>query len=148
MSETEEPITKRRNQKCGTLSGASVWLWFRHFTLTSEVARAKDRGLFRGECSLPFYSLFEEMRGSGYAHLWLLVCLISGVTRANGDVALTHRASPLKPSESKSSLNHSEHGHDSIITGIPIVTFKWHHVEAPYIIVLWILVAGLGKMGT
>uniref|UniRef100_A0A671Z2T6 Sodium/hydrogen exchanger n=1 Tax=Sparus aurata TaxID=8175 RepID=A0A671Z2T6_SPAAU len=86
------------------------------------------------------------MRGSGYAHLWLLVCLISGVTRANGDVALTHRESPLKPSESKSSLNHSEHGHDSIITGIPIVTFKWHHVEAPYIIVLWILVAGLGKM--
>ncbi|KAM8767329.1 sodium/hydrogen exchanger 3-like isoform 2-T2 [Acanthopagrus schlegelii] len=86
------------------------------------------------------------MRGSGYVHLWLVVCLISGVTRANGDVALTHQESPLKPSESKSSLNHTEHGHDSIITGIPIVTFKWHHVEAPYIIVLWILVAGLGKM--
>uniref|UniRef100_A0A8C4EDS1 Sodium/hydrogen exchanger n=1 Tax=Dicentrarchus labrax TaxID=13489 RepID=A0A8C4EDS1_DICLA len=40
----------------------------------------------------------------------------------------------------------TEHGHGSVITGIPIVTFKWHHVETPYLVALWILVAGLGKL--
>uniref|UniRef100_A0A8C7LW66 Sodium/hydrogen exchanger n=1 Tax=Oncorhynchus mykiss TaxID=8022 RepID=A0A8C7LW66_ONCMY len=37
-------------------------------------------------------------------------------------------------------------GHGSSISGIQIVTFKWHHVEAPYLIALWILVAGVSKM--
>uniref|UniRef100_A0A8C4GLW6 Sodium/hydrogen exchanger n=1 Tax=Dicentrarchus labrax TaxID=13489 RepID=A0A8C4GLW6_DICLA len=66
------------------------------------------------------------------------------VTRVNGDVALTHQESRLNPS--KSNLNQTEHGHGSVITGIPIVTFKWHHVETPYLVALWILVAGLGKL--
>lgn len=92
------------------------------------------------------------MQRCGYVHLWLLgsvllICLISGVTGVNGDVALTHQESHLKPSEPKSNLNQSEHGHGSSITGIPIVTFKWHHVEIPYLVVLWILVAGLAKLG-
>lgn len=45
--------------------------------------------------------------------------------------------------------NHSQAGggHGSSISGIQIVTFKWHHVEAPYLIALWILVAGVSKMG-
>uniref|UniRef100_A0A673ZHX9 Sodium/hydrogen exchanger n=1 Tax=Salmo trutta TaxID=8032 RepID=A0A673ZHX9_SALTR len=44
--------------------------------------------------------------------------------------------------------NHSQAGggHGSSISGIQIVTFKWHHVEAPYLIALWILVAGVSKM--
>uniref|UniRef100_A0A8C4EFH8 Sodium/hydrogen exchanger n=1 Tax=Dicentrarchus labrax TaxID=13489 RepID=A0A8C4EFH8_DICLA len=89
------------------------------------------------------------MQRCGYVHLWLLgsvllICLISGVTRVNGDVALTHQESRLNPS--KSNLNQTEHGHGSVITGIPIVTFKWHHVETPYLVALWILVAGLGKL--
>uniref|UniRef100_A0A665VWS9 Sodium/hydrogen exchanger n=1 Tax=Echeneis naucrates TaxID=173247 RepID=A0A665VWS9_ECHNA len=29
---------------------------------------------------------------------------------------------------------------------VPIVTFKWHHVEDPYLVALWVLVAGLAKM--
>uniref|UniRef100_A0A4W6EIA1 Sodium/hydrogen exchanger n=1 Tax=Lates calcarifer TaxID=8187 RepID=A0A4W6EIA1_LATCA len=37
-------------------------------------------------------------------------------------------------------------GHGSSIKEVPIVTFKWHHVETPYLIALWILVAGLAKM--
>ncbi|XP_035537678.1 sodium/hydrogen exchanger 3.1 isoform X2 [Morone saxatilis] len=89
------------------------------------------------------------MQRCGYVHLWLLgsvllICLISGVTRVNGDVALTHQESQLNLS--KSNLNQTEHGHGSVITGIPIVTFKWHHVETPYLVALWILVAGLGKL--
>lgn len=92
------------------------------------------------------------MQHCGYAHLWLLgsvllICLLSGVTGANRDVALTHQEPPLKPAESKSNLNQTEHGHGSSITGIPVVTFKWHHVESPYLIALWILVAGVAKLG-
>lgn len=100
--------------------------------------------------SLYFLNLFEQMQRHGFVHLWLLgsvplICLISAVSGVNGDVARTDQESHLKPSESN--LTQTEHGHGSSVTGIPIVTFKWHHVEAPYLVALWILVAGLGKMG-
>lgn len=92
------------------------------------------------------------MQRCGHVHLWLfgsvlLICLISGVTRVNGDVAQTHQEPHLKPSEPKSNLTRSEHSHGSSITGIPIVTFKWHHVESTYLVPLWILVAFLAKLG-
>uniref|UniRef100_A0A672HK26 Sodium/hydrogen exchanger n=1 Tax=Salarias fasciatus TaxID=181472 RepID=A0A672HK26_SALFA len=39
------------------------------------------------------------------------------------------------------------HGnHSEPLTGIPIVTFKWHHVQSPYLVALWVLVAFLGKL--
>ncbi|XP_060915523.1 sodium/hydrogen exchanger 3-like isoform X2 [Labrus mixtus] len=85
----------------------------------------------------------------GFVHLWLLgsvllIFLTSAVTGNNGDLALSNQES--HQSESKSNLNKTEHGHGSSVTGIPIVKFQWHHVESPYIIALWILVAGLGKL--
>uniref|UniRef100_A0A3Q3FS02 Sodium/hydrogen exchanger n=1 Tax=Labrus bergylta TaxID=56723 RepID=A0A3Q3FS02_9LABR len=85
----------------------------------------------------------------GFVRLWLLgsvllIFLTSAVTGNNGDLALSNQES--HQSESKSNLNKTEHGHGSSVTGIPIVKFKWLHVESPYIIALWILVAGLGKL--
>ncbi|KAM4688100.1 sodium/hydrogen exchanger 3 isoform 2-T2 [Discoglossus pictus] len=37
-------------------------------------------------------------------------------------------------------------GHGEAPTSLQIVTFKWHHVQDPYIIALWILVASLAKI--
>uniref|UniRef100_A0A8C3ARV1 Sodium/hydrogen exchanger n=1 Tax=Cyclopterus lumpus TaxID=8103 RepID=A0A8C3ARV1_CYCLU len=93
------------------------------------------------------------MQRCGYVHLWLLwsvslICLTSGIASADGDVAPTHQDSQLEPPpESTSNWSQTEHGHGSVaITGIPVVTFKWHHVETPYLVALWILVAGLAKL--
>ncbi|XP_042290775.1 sodium/hydrogen exchanger 3-like isoform X3 [Thunnus maccoyii] len=82
------------------------------------------------------------MRRCGHAHLWLLgsvllICLITGVTGVQGDEALKHP---------DSSTNQSERSHGSGSTGIPIVTFKWHHVDTEYLVALWVLVAGLAKL--
>ncbi|KAK2887478.1 hypothetical protein Q8A67_015706 [Cirrhinus molitorella] len=41
--------------------------------------------------------------------------------------------------------NPHHHLHENI-TGLPIVTFKWHHVETPYLVVLWVFVAALAKL--
>ncbi|KAI3358126.1 hypothetical protein L3Q82_003124 [Scortum barcoo] len=38
-------------------------------------------------------------------------------------------------------------GHEpAAITTLPIVTWKWHHVEQPYLVALWILVSWLCKL--
>ena len=39
-------------------------------------------------------------------------------------------------------------GHGAaVITTLPIVTWKWHHVETPYLVALWVLVCWLCKLG-
>uniref|UniRef100_A0A3Q3JW10 Sodium/hydrogen exchanger n=1 Tax=Monopterus albus TaxID=43700 RepID=A0A3Q3JW10_MONAL len=89
------------------------------------------------------------MHHCGCVHLWvlgpvLLIHLVSAATSMKDKLALTHQEPHLKLSDFKSNLSQDESG--SNITGIPIVRFRWDHVETPYLIALWILVAGLAKM--
>lgn len=90
------------------------------------------------------------MRRRGCAWSWLLasVLLICLVLSAKADA--TNRDSLAKSSHHQPTANSSQthDGHGSQITGIPIVTFKWHHVQAPYLVALWVLVSFLGKIGT
>ncbi|XP_051526667.1 sodium/hydrogen exchanger 3.1 [Myxocyprinus asiaticus] len=32
------------------------------------------------------------------------------------------------------------------LTGVPIVTFEWHHVQTPYLVMVWVFVACLAKL--
>uniref|UniRef100_A0AAQ4Q6B6 Sodium/hydrogen exchanger n=1 Tax=Gasterosteus aculeatus aculeatus TaxID=481459 RepID=A0AAQ4Q6B6_GASAC len=93
------------------------------------------------------------MQRCGRVPLWLLgsVLLIrftSGISAVDRDVQQTRPDSrPEPPSESTPNQSHADHGHgSSAVGGIPVVTFKWHHVETPYQVALWILVAGLAKL--
>uniref|UniRef100_A0A8C8DZ42 Sodium/hydrogen exchanger n=1 Tax=Oryzias sinensis TaxID=183150 RepID=A0A8C8DZ42_9TELE len=67
-----------------------------------------------------------------HAGLWLLVSAM-----------LLCCVSPLK-AELKNS-QHDSHS-NSNITGISIVSFKWEHVKAPYIVAVWVLVCFLCKL--
>ncbi|XP_059899507.1 sodium/hydrogen exchanger 3-like [Gadus macrocephalus] len=40
----------------------------------------------------------------------------------------------------------SEHGHAAPITTLPIVSWRWEHVRAPYLVTLWILVSWICKL--
>ncbi|XP_051991560.1 sodium/hydrogen exchanger 3-like isoform X1 [Xyrauchen texanus] len=40
----------------------------------------------------------------------------------------------------------SRHRLEPNLTGLPIVTFEWHHVQTPYLVVVWVFVAGLAKL--
>lgn len=42
---------------------------------------------------------------------------------------------------------HGDSGHEGgPISTLPIVSWKWHHVETPYLVALWILVSWLCKI--
>ncbi|ROL45804.1 Sodium/hydrogen exchanger 3 [Anabarilius grahami] len=38
------------------------------------------------------------------------------------------------------------HQQEANLTGLPIVTFKWHHVQTPYLVIVWVFVAALAKL--
>lgn len=115
-------------------------------SLTSEVERAQDEGRLFGVWLLFLLCLFylhDQMQRCGRVHLWLLglvllIGLNSGVSEVQGDEGLKHQ---------KSECNRNEHEHGSNSTGIPIVTFKWHHVQTEYLVALFVLVAFLAKLG-
>uniref|UniRef100_A0A8C1YQK3 Sodium/hydrogen exchanger n=1 Tax=Cyprinus carpio TaxID=7962 RepID=A0A8C1YQK3_CYPCA len=49
-------------------------------------------------------------------------------------------------SEDESVFQNPHHQQEENLTGLPIVTFKWHHVETPYLVIIWVFVAGLAKL--
>ena len=79
--------------------------------------------------------------------LWavLLTSVFTGVTVASAE-AVAGQSSHLETEVPGSKPNHTGDGHVAI-DGIPVVTFKWHHVETPYLIALWILACFVGKLG-
>lgn len=92
------------------------------------------------------------MQQYGFVHLRLLgsvflICLISRAAGVNEDVARVDQEAYLRSSESHSDLNNTEDEHESGLTGITVVTYQWHHVKEPYLITIWVLVAGLAKLG-
>lgn len=118
MSKTEE-VDPREN-KCDSSTKDFFFFLFFNF--------------YRGSYLNYFCSIFiTKMRPCGYVHLrlLLLICLISGVTSTTSNETETHL---------------HEHGQSSV-TGIPIVTLKYHHVETPFLIALWVLVVFLAKLG-
>uniref|UniRef100_A0A674MB32 Sodium/hydrogen exchanger n=1 Tax=Takifugu rubripes TaxID=31033 RepID=A0A674MB32_TAKRU len=74
------------------------------------------------------------MQPSQRVCLRFLLCLAASVMTVNADVVQTKA--------SRSNLTGSE----DWTPGIPIVTFKWHHVKGPCLVVLWILVVGVCKL--
>lgn len=88
----------------------------------------------------------QQRRG---VSVWLLgsvlvVCLTSSAAPVGEIAVRTGQGSHPGPSEPQSNST----DHESDITGIAVVTYEWHHVEGPYLITLWIFVAGMAKMGT
>lgn len=84
--------------------------------------------------------------------MWLLgsalvIYLASSVAGVGEVVVRTGQGSHPGPSEPQSNSTDSVLDHESIITGIAVVSYEWQHVSSPFLVTLWILVAGLGKMG-
>uniref|UniRef100_A0A3B4X0A5 Sodium/hydrogen exchanger n=1 Tax=Seriola lalandi dorsalis TaxID=1841481 RepID=A0A3B4X0A5_SERLL len=79
---------------------------------------------------------------------YVLLLLLGSVLLMGGPISGARRVRDphLNPPEFRSDSNRTDHGHGSSITEVPIVTFKWHHVDSPYLVALWILVAGLAKL--
>ncbi|CAL9690761.1 unnamed protein product [Knipowitschia caucasica] len=86
-----------------------------------------------------------------YALCFYVFCMFLWVWQASGSDPADHGGATEESSDvpGTSSSNESEggSGHGAPITTLPIVTWKWHHVEAPYIVMLWILVCWLCKLG-
>ncbi|KAI4817625.1 hypothetical protein KUCAC02_011008 [Chaenocephalus aceratus] len=86
----------------------------------------------------------------------LLLCMVLMLSRslANEDTGLNAgtTSSPGHQTDSghgtgEEDSSHGESGHEGEpITTLPIVSWKWHHVSTPYIVVLWILVSWLCKI--
>lgn len=97
--------------------------------------------------------------------LSILLLLSRSLASGDADHASTDHASTDHGSTDHGSASSSDHantsgsGHNNAdsghggghggepITTLPIVSWKWHHVEAPYLVALWILVCWICKIG-
>lgn len=53
---------------------------------------------------------------------------------------------PLIQGLSANVVQSPRHQLEPNLTGLPIVTFKWHHVQTPYLVIVWVFVAALAKL--
>lgn len=66
----------------------------------------------------------------------------------SAEVGLNYSLKSSATENISTSTNDSTGGHgSSTITTLPIVIWKWHHVETPYLVALWILTCWLCKLG-
>uniref|UniRef100_A0A8C1G2Q6 Sodium/hydrogen exchanger n=1 Tax=Cyprinus carpio TaxID=7962 RepID=A0A8C1G2Q6_CYPCA len=89
-------------------------------------------------------------------HFALLLALIivfstscKAVTLEVGSVEVGYNDSSKSSAteDTSTSINGSTDGHaPSVISTLPIVTWKWHHIETPYLVALWILTCWLCKL--
>lgn len=92
------------------------------------------------------------MRQHRCVSLWLLgsalvICLAPSAAGIGRILARTGQGSYPGPSEPHSNSTGGLTDHESTIEGIDVVSFEWNHVMSPFLITLWILVAGMAKMG-
>lgn len=81
----------------------------------------------------------------------LLFCVLLFVSRCQASnvpqLTTTSNSNVTSNNETHNATTHPPGGHGGSITTLPIVSWKWHHIEAPYIVALWVLVCWLCKLG-
>ncbi|XP_026867376.1 sodium/hydrogen exchanger 3.1 isoform X2 [Electrophorus electricus] len=76
----------------------------------------------------------------------LTVLLIFGALCVTSKVQIQSSSERQSASSNTGSTGESTSNSSASITTVPIVTWKWHHVETPYLVALWILVCWLCKL--
>lgn len=80
----------------------------------------------------------------------LLFCVLLFVSRCQASnvpqLTTTSNSNVTSNNETHNATTHPPGGHGGTITTLPIVSWKWHHIEAPYIVALWVLVCWLCKL--
>ncbi|XP_026145868.1 sodium/hydrogen exchanger 3.2 [Carassius auratus] len=77
----------------------------------------------------------------------LLLALLIVLSSSCAGVGLNYSSKSSVTTNTTTSTNDSTDGHAaSTITTLPIVIWKWHHVETPYLVALWILTCWLCKL--
>uniref|UniRef100_A0A6Q2Z3H9 Sodium/hydrogen exchanger n=1 Tax=Esox lucius TaxID=8010 RepID=A0A6Q2Z3H9_ESOLU len=60
--------------------------------------------------------------------------------------SLAFQARNANPSNQPGTNASTGNGTENTITTLPIVTWKWHHTEGPYLVALWVLVSWICKL--
>uniref|UniRef100_A0A6Q2YT61 Sodium/hydrogen exchanger n=1 Tax=Esox lucius TaxID=8010 RepID=A0A6Q2YT61_ESOLU len=61
-------------------------------------------------------------------------------------LSLAFQARNANPSNQPGTNASTGNGTENTITTLPIVTWKWHHTEGPYLVALWVLVSWICKL--
>ncbi|XP_043995503.1 sodium/hydrogen exchanger 3-like [Gambusia affinis] len=76
----------------------------------------------------------------------LLLCLLMAASGLASSGTTAASSGTTAASSTGNETTAPGHGESAAIQTLPIVTWKWHHVETPYLVALWILVSWLCKL--